>query len=133
MFDINLRQSFYNKDIISYSLKQANILKLNDEELSIVAGMLSIPGSETDILSHLTDQYSLDLIALTRGRFGSHLYARGNESVHSGLPAKVADTVGAGDSFTAALVMGKRLGHGLDQINEQANRLSSFVCSQKGA
>ncbi len=133
VMDINLRQSFYTKDIISYSLKQANILKLNDEELSIVAEMLSITGSETEILSHLTDQYSLDLIALTKGRFGSLLYARGTESIHPGFPVKVADTVGAGDSFTAALVMGKLLGQGLDEINEQANRLASSVCSQKGA
>jgi len=90
-------------------------------------------GSETDILSQLTERYALRLIALTRGPNGSRLYAQGEDSNHQGFPAQIADTVGAGDSFTAAMTLGLLNGKDLDTINEYANHVASFVCSQSGA
>jgi fructokinase len=133
VFDINLRQSYYNREIINIMLELSNVLKLNDEELAVVANLLGITGSEIDVLSQLTERYGLRLIALTRGASGSRLYAQGEDSNHQGFPAQIADTVGAGDSFTAAMTLGLLNGKNLDIINEYANRVASFVCSQSGA
>lgn len=133
VFDINIRQSYYNKDIVHTMLQMSNVLKLNDEELPVVAELLDLTGSETDVLSQLTTKYALRLIALTRGEAGSRLYAQGEDSNHPGFPAQVADTVGAGDSFTAAMTLGLLQGKELDRTNEDANRVASYVCSQSGA
>jgi fructokinase len=133
VFDINIRQSFYNKDIVHAMLGLSNVLKLNDEELTIVADLLDITGSQSDILSQLTQRYKLRVIALTRGARGSRLYAQGQDSSHPGFSAQVADTVGAGDSFTAMMTLGLLRGEELYKINEDANRIASYVCSQSGA
>jgi fructokinase len=133
VFDINIRQSFYNKDIVHAMLGLSNVLKLNDEELPIVAELLDITGSQSDILSQLTQQYKLRLIALTRGAGGSRLYAQEQDSSHPGFATQVADTVGAGDSFTALMTLGLLRGEELDKTNEDANRVASYVCSQSGA
>ncbi|UCE40088.1 MAG: carbohydrate kinase [Candidatus Aminicenantes bacterium] len=133
IFDINLRHPYYSKAIIAYLLKLSNVLKINEEELSVVAQLLSIQGGETKILQVLLERFSLDLVALTRGERGSLLFSQGRESVHPGYPVEVKDTVGAGDSFTAALMLGLLEGHDLDRINENANRLASNVCTQDGA
>ena len=133
VFDINLRQSYFNRKVINTMLELSNVLKLNDEELAVVANLLGITGSETDILSQLAERYALRLIALTRGASGSRLYAQGEDSNHQGFPAQIADTVGAGDSFTAAMTLGLLNSKNLDTINKYANRVASFVCSQSGA
>ncbi len=133
VLDINLRQSYFNREIINTMLELSNVLKLNDEELAVVANLLGITGSETDILSQLAERYALRLIALTRGASGSRLYAQGEDSNHQGFPVQIADTVGAGDSFTAAMTLGLLNSKNLDTINKYANRVASFVCSQSGA
>jgi len=133
VFDINLRQSYFKEEITRTMLELSNVLKLNDEELPVVADLLGLTGPETDILSQLTDIYELRMIALTGGAKGSRLYAQGENSNHEGFPAEVADTVGAGDSFTAAMTLGLLYDKPLDWINEYSNRVASFVCSQNGA
>ncbi|MHC4457556.1 MAG: carbohydrate kinase family protein [Planctomycetota bacterium] len=134
VFDINIRQAFYNKTIVHDMLELSNVLKLNDDELPVVAGLLSLTGSQDDVFAQLTERYGLRLIALTKGANGSTLYAQGQSSDHKGFPPeKIADTVGAGDAFTAALALGLLHGKSLDNINENANRVASFVCSQSGA
>ena len=134
VFDINIRQSYYSKEIVNSMLETSNVFKLNDDELPIVAQLLEIEGSETDVLASLTDRYDLRLIVLTKGSAGSRLYSRDRDSVHPGLPVTdVADTVGAGDAFTAATAVGVLKGADLDEINDHANRVAAYVCSQKGA
>lgn len=133
VFDLNLRQSYYGREIIRSLLERSNILKLNEDELRVVAGLFSFSGSESDLLHRLLDEYPLDLIALTKGRAGSRLFGRRSESLHPGFPVETADTVGAGDAFTAALVMGLLKKKNLDDIGEWANRIAGFVCSRKGA
>ena len=114
-------------------LELSNVLKLNDDELPVVAELLGIGGAETDVLGELSERCGLRLIALTRGSKGSRLYGQGQDSIHAGFPAEIADTVGAGDSFTAAMTLGLLRGRDLANINEHANRVASFVCSQSGA
>jgi len=134
VFDINIRQKYYSKDIVVDMLELSNVLKLNDEELPLVAIMLDVTGDETQLLAELTDRFALDLIALTKGSHGSRLYADGKDSSHPGCNVeRIADTVGAGDSFTAAITLGWLHGRGLDAINEHANKVAGFVCSQDGA
>jgi len=134
IFDINIRQSYYSKDIVGAMLDTSNILKLNDDELPLVAELLDIKGSESEILAELVARYRLRLVVLTKGAEGSRLYGPDGDSVCEGIPPeKIADTVGAGDAFTAAVAVGLLKSDGLEQINAHANRVASFVCSQNGA
>ena len=133
VFDINLRQSFYSAEMIADMLDLSNVLKLNDAELRTVAGLLDIRGSDSAVLGDLIERYDLDVVALTLGADGSRLCTRDGESSHAGVKVEVVDTVGAGDAFTAALILGLLRGDDLDEINEHANRVASYVCTQRGA
>ena len=133
IFDINLRQDFYSKEIVADSLELANVLKINDEELPIVSAMFGIAGDEHAQIADLAGRFGLTAVALTRGDKGSLLWHADTWSEHSGYPADIKDTVGAGDAFGAALAMGLLAGHDLDRINDEANRLAAHVCSQHGA
>ena len=133
VFDINLRQSYYSKDVVESMLELANVLKLNDEELPVVAELFDLTGEETEILSALTQQFGLRMIALTRGPDGSRLFTPEGDSEQKAVVTEIADTVGAGDAFTAAIALGLLKAMGLDEINELANQLAAYVCSQSGA
>jgi fructokinase len=131
--DINLRQSYFDADILRDSLCQANVLKLNHEELPVVARSLGIEGAPEAMLSTLRASFHLDLVALTLGGEGSALLTAERVSHHPGYPVEVVDTVGAGDAFTAALVVGLLRGHDLDTIHADANRAAARVCAHAGA
>lgn len=134
VLDINLRPPFWTEDVVLESLELAGILKLNDTELPVVRDLLSLHGDDRDVLRQLCDRYSLSAIALTLGASGSLLMSSiGESSDLPGAPVDVADTVGAGDAFTAALVGGLLGGLPLGAINEWAGRVASFVCTQPGA
>lgn len=133
IFDINLRQQYYSGELIESSLAVANVLKINDQELPVVAQLLHLQGRPSDQMAELAKRYGLRLTALTRGAAGSLLYADGQFSDHPGLSAKVADTVGAGDAFTAMMTLGFLAGWSLEEINRRANELAAYVCSQPGA
>lgn len=134
IFDINLRQTYYSRETITQSLSAANILKINDEELNLISKMFQFSDSPEDSASILLKTFKLKILAVTMGGRGSVLLdADGRKSEHPGFPAKIADTVGAGDSFTAALAIGLLKGFSLDKINDGANRIASYVCSQPGA
>jgi fructokinase len=133
IFDINLRQNFYNRDSIEHSLKLANVLKLNGSELPIVARMFGIEGSDRQVIEALTKRFSLNLVALTRGADGSLLYQGGRWSEQAAVKVLIKDTVGAGDSFTAALCLGLLGGMDLDDINVAASTIAAHVCGCDGA
>ena len=136
VFDINLRQKFYSRPVIEESLQFSNVLKLNDDELPVLAEMFELTGPTESLLERLAKTFDLQLVALTRGPKGSLLYQnrsdKGCWSDCASRPVKVVDTVGAGDSFTAALVMGLLSKMDLDEINSIANEVARFVCSQAG-
>ena len=137
VFDINMRQQFYSSDVVEKSFRLANVLKLNDDELPRLADMFSLTGSTEDQIGQLAQTFSLRLVALTRGPNGSLLYQKDNGEVRwsdcPSRPIKVVDTVGAGDSFTAVLVLGLLRKMDLDEINTVANEVARYVCSQPGA
>ena len=139
VFDINMRQQFYSRDVIEQSLQLANLLKLNDDELPRLADMFGLTGSTKDQIGRLARTFGLRLVALTRGPNGSLLYQKDSDNNDArwsdcpSRPVKVVDTVGAGDSFTAAMVMGLLRKMDLDEINAIANEVARYVCSQPGA
>jgi fructokinase len=133
VFDINLRQHFYSRKIVEDSLRLANALKLNDSELPVLAAMFGLGGGVREQLAAFAERFELRAVALTRGAHGSLLLAGGDWSEHPGLTVKVADSVGAGDAFTAAMALGLLAGRPLDDINRHANEVAAYVCSQPGA
>lgn len=128
VFDVNLRQSFYSGEVIEQSLAFANVLKLNDAELPVLEQMFALRGIEA-----IATRFDLRAVALTRGGEGSVLWADGARVEHPGVPTTVRDTIGAGDSFTAALTLGLLAGRPLDRILDHASRVAAYVCSQSGA
>jgi fructokinase len=133
VFDINMRQHFYNEEIISKSLEKANILKINEDEILVFADMFHISGDEFEIMHQIIRQYDLQLLALTKGEQGSWLVSRQEDSYLDTPNVSVADTVGAGDSFTAALISGLLRGKPLKDVHKTAVEISAYVCTQKGA
>ncbi|MGW8192994.1 MAG: PfkB family carbohydrate kinase, partial [Desulforhopalus sp.] len=133
IFDLNLRQHFYSTEIIENSLDIADVLKLNDDELARLAVMHSLHGDEGSLLGKLLKKFNLQLAVLTRGEGGSLLVSPTEVSNHDGYATDIVDTIGAGDSFTAATALGLLRKNSLPAINDHANRVAAFVCSQKGA
>jgi fructokinase len=133
VFDINLRQAFYTPQILERSLQIANVLKLNDQELEVLSSMFGLSGNFKEKIAQLANRFDLKLIALTRAEHGSLLYQLGTWSELPGRKIEVVDTVGAGDAFTAALVMGLLHQFTLDRIHGIAAEIASFVCTCRGA
>jgi fructokinase len=177
VFDINLRQHYYSREVIEQSLRLANVLKLNEDEVPVLAEMFGssssdggarsgadgLLGAEScddanmrtgvsaphvswphvsapqiyDQVDGLARRFDLQVVALTRGAAGSFLYQRRDGVVRwsdcACRPVEVVDTVGAGDSFTAALVLGLLKEMDLDEINGLANEVARYVCSRSGA
>lgn len=134
IFDVNLRQGYFSEGILEKSFELASVVKLNHEELPIIVKLLNINGASVQIcLEKLIQKFELNLICLTRGANGSLLNTRKEFSEHQGLKIKVADTIGAGDAFTAGMTHGLLRNWELDRINEFANRVGAFVASNTGA
>ncbi len=134
IFDINLRQDYYTAQNISKLLNMANILKLNQDELDIISNMFLSSKNESMCLKELKSIFSLDFIILTKGEKGSRIFKNEyEESIYKSNPVKVKDSVGAGDSYTAAAAIGFLNGYSLDKINKIASSIASYVCTQKGA
>lgn len=134
VFDVNLRQGFYTKDILCNSMKRCNILKINDEELVTVSRMFGYPGIDLqDKCWILLGKYNLRMLILTCGINGSYVFTPGNVSFQPTPKVEVADTVGAGDSFTAAFIASLLKGKSVAEAHALAVRTSAFVCTRKGA
>ena len=134
VFDVNLRQGFHNKEILCNSMKRCNILKINDEELVTVSRMFGYPGIDLqDKCWILLGKYNLKMLILTCGINGSYVFTPGNVSFQPTPKVEVADTVGAGDSFTAAFIANILKGRSVADAHKCAVNTSAFVCTQQGA
>ena len=134
VFDVNLRQSFYSREVLDRSMKRCNVLKINDEELITISRMLGYQG--TDLQSKcwiLLGRYHLKMLILTCGVNGSYVFTPGSMSFIATPKVKVADTVGAGDSFTGAFVACILKGLSVADAHQKAVNVSAFVCTQRGA
>lgn len=134
IFDINLRQSFYTPEIIQNSLRKCNILKINDEELVTIARLFGYPGINLqDKCWLLMGKYNLKMLILTCGINGSYVFAEGVMSFLPTPKVEVADTVGAGDSFSGSFCASILQGKTIRQAHEKAVKVSAYVCTQNGA
>lgn len=134
VLDVNLRQGFYNKEILCKSMQNCNILKINDEELITVSRMFGYPGIDLqDKCWILLGKYNLKMLILTCGINGSYVFTPGNVSFQPTPKVEVADTVGAGDSFTAAFIASILKGKSVTEAHSIAVKTSAYVCTQKGA
>jgi fructokinase len=141
VFDVNLRAPFYSGEVIQESLELATVMKMNDAETPQVLGLLGLPADEGPAVDRLRlaaerllgEFPTLEMVAITRGGHGSLLVTRDEWHEHPGIPVKVADTIGAGDAFTAALTHYLLRGADLPTLNEAGNRWGGWVASQSGA
>ena len=134
VFDINLRQSFYSKEVIEESLRLCNVLKINDEELVIVQHLFGYYDLSAEATCRrMLNDFDLRMLILTCGVDGSYVFSHEETSFLPTPKVTVADTVGAGDSFTGAFVAQILLGKTLREAHETAVRVSAFVCTQSGA
>jgi fructokinase len=135
LFDVNLRHSFFTPDMLAHSLRLSTVVKLNAEELSAAGSMLDLDTSgELETARELLELFDLRLVAVTRGAAGSLLVSNDEADEHPGFRAEqVADTIGCGDAFAAALAHCLRRGSPLSLSNEIANRVGSWLATQTGA
>ncbi len=134
VFDINLRQGFYNKEILCNSMERCNILKINDEELITISRLFGYPGIDLqDKCWILLGKYNLKMLILTCGVNGSYVFTPGKVSFQPTPMVEVADTVGAGDSFTAAFIASILKGKSVEEAHSKAVQTSAYVCTKKGA
>ena len=134
VFDINLRQHFYSIDVIEASCQRANVLKINEEELVIVSELLRLGTPLVEQQCRLLmERFSLDMLVLTCGSNGSYIFTPVETSFRVTPLVQVADTVGAGDSFTATLVADLLKGAPVGVAHEHAVQLAAYVCTQQGA
>lgn len=134
VFDVNLRQGFYTKEILCESMRRCNILKINDEELVTVSRLFGYPGIDLqDKCWILLGKYNLKMLILTCGINGSYVFTPGTVSFQPTPKVEVADTVGAGDSFTAAFIANILKGKSVTEAHQKAVETSAYVCTQKGA
>ncbi|MDE6286391.1 MAG: carbohydrate kinase [Muribaculaceae bacterium] len=134
VFDVNLRREFYTKEILHGSMERCNVLKINDEELVVVSRMFGFPGIDMrDDCRLLLGKYNLKMLILTCGINGSYVFTPGHESFRPTPKVDVADTVGAGDSFTAAFIAAILKGKSVDEAHSLAVRTSAYVCTCPGA
>lgn len=134
IFDINLRQNFYTKEIIKDSLKKCDILKINDEELVTIARLFGYPGLDIENKCYLIlGKYNLKMLVLTCGTNGSYVFTPGEKSFQPTPKVKVDDTVGAGDSFTGSFAAALLAGKPVVEAHRLAVEVSAYVCTQPGA
>lgn len=133
IFDINLRQNFYSKELVEGALQAANILKLNEDEAAVIADMFSIEGDRRQVCRRLMRDHALDIVILTLGTDGSWVFCQSGDSFQPTPRVHVADTVGAGDSFTAAFTAALLEGLPIAEAHQLAAEVSAYVCQQNGA
>ena len=134
LFDINLRQKFYSREIIAESLEVADVLKLNDEECAVLAKLFDLPGGQREAVAALADRFKLSHVILTLGAKGSMLYDGKAFAEYPVAPCdKLVDTVGCGDAFLAAWCVAFLSGKGADTAMREATNLSAYVAGHKGA
>ena len=133
IFDINLRQEFYSKELIDQNLHLANVVKFNDDEYEILRGMYDLPNDELLFIREMINRFDLSHLVFTKGGDGSYFSDRDFTSYLRTPEIEIVDTIGAGDSFTATIVMGILNENPVTETHKKAIEVSAFVCSSKGA
>ena len=133
LYDINLRQHYYSSELIETLLKRANVFKINIDEMAVIRPLFNLNGTDEEVCRALMRRYNLKYVIFTAGEKFSTVYAPDETSYFETPVVKVADTVGAGDSFSAAFVYSLLTGKSLQQAHQMAIKVSAFVCTREGA
>lgn len=133
LYDINLRQHYYSSELIETLLKRANVFKINIDEMAVIRPLFNLNGTDEEVCRALMCRYNLKYVIFTAGEKFSTVYAPDETSYFETPAVKVADTVGAGDSFSAAFVYSLLTGKSLQQAHQTAIKVSAFVCTREGA
>lgn len=133
VYDVNLRPPHTDRPIVETSLRHADVVKLNDEELEQVRRWFDLPSGLRFSAEALANRFSLQACCVTRGGDGAALWRDDRWHTHPGYDVTVADTVGAGDAFLAALLSGLLANTDDERLLDLANRMGAFVASQAGA
>ena len=133
LLDINLRQRYYDKELIEESLYLANVLKVNDEEFNVLRDLFGLNGTEREVALWFIEKYGLRMFVLTAGSSHSTIYTREEISTLPTPEVTVADTVGAGDAFSGALIISLLKGKSLSEAHHFAVKTAAFVCTKEGA
>jgi fructokinase len=133
LFDINLRKNFWSKELVEDGLAQATIAKMNEREQQMLNQLGLGKGDRVDWCRSILLEFQLEMVCVTRGKDGCLLVGMEVDLEHPGYPVEVADTVGCGDAFSAAVAHCHLRGYPLDKTAEFANRVGSFVASRPGA
>ena len=133
LYDINLRQHYYSSELIETLLKRANVFKINIDEMAVIRPLFNLSGTDEEVCRTLMRRYNLKYVIFTAGEKFSTVYAPDETSYFETPAVKVADTVGAGDSFSAAFVYSLLTGKSLQQAHQTAIKVSAFVCTREGA
>lgn len=131
--DVNLRQSFFDNESLSFIIKHADFIKINDDELPKLCCLCGIENDVEVLFSYLNQHYNTEMLIYTRGSKGSLLLTANEKDLHSGINIRAIDTVGAGDSFSATAIVLALQHKPLAMINHFANSIAAFVCTQRGA
>lgn len=132
-FDINLRQHYYTKELIEESLYLANVFKINDAELAVLRDMFRLEGTDKEVAKWFIERYNLRMLVLTAGASYSTIYTAKEESTLQTPGVQVADTIGAGDAFSGALIISLLKGASLKEAHEFAVKTAAYVCTKEGA
>lgn len=133
-YDINLRQNFYTKDILEYSLKKSTVAKLNEDELKIVNDLFFQAAYDISEISKMVmTAFKIELLCVTLGEDGAVLFSDNNKSIYKHKAEKIIDTVGAGDAYAAVLCLGYLMNWELSRINSLASKFASEICGIEGA
>ncbi|HAM70771.1 MAG TPA: carbohydrate kinase [Verrucomicrobiales bacterium] len=133
VLDVNLRQEYHSPEVIRESIELADVVKVNEQELPRMAEALGLPRDPATCLGRMAADHGLRAVVMTRGGAGSLVLADGRWADHPGVPTQVRDTVGAGDSFTAAVTLGLLSGWDAERVSHAANQVASHVASCPGA
>ena len=134
LFDINLRLNYYDERIVRDSLELADILKLNEDELPVVARVFGLEGAAERVVAQLVERFSLRYVVFTEGGRGSRVTAADGRTSYLATPrVEVADTVGAGDAFTATFAASLMQGLPMEECHRRAVAVAAFVCTRHGA
>jgi fructokinase len=133
VFDVNLRQNYYSREIIINSLLLSDVLKLNEDELPVIAGYLGFKGDPEKQLDQIISYFKLKYVVFTLGSNGSIIKSNTESSFMKVPKVHVEDTVGAGDAFTAVFIAGILKEISLKEIHKMATEIAAYVCTRKGA
>ena len=132
MLDLNLRSPFYSREVIDESIRLADLLKVNEEELAVLTAFFDLHNEEQTACRRLMETYGLQTVVLTKGEGGSVVFAGDTVSVLPAQHVEVVDTVGAGDAFTAAFLAAHLNAWGVEEAHRLAVEISAFVCTRPG-